>query len=115
MIGYLKNSLGFRSMCSRLDVSALVFTILNIHAPTFYFVTCVGDWAKTATGEDFLLAEDGHADDKIIIFGTQGNVKILKWTPYVIVHRKTDHFPQKLKFKLLLLVDTSIFAECNGS
>ena len=36
-------------------------------------------------------------------------------TPNVTVHRKTDHFPQKLKFKLLLLVDTSIFAECNGS
>ena len=31
--------------------------------------------------------------------------------PNVIVHRKTDHFLQKLKFELLLLVDTSIFAE----
>ena len=34
---------------------------------------------------------------------------------YVTVHRKTDHFLQKLKFRLLLLVNTSIFAECNGS
>ena len=34
---------------------------------------------------------------------------------HVTVHRKTDHFLQKLEFKLLLLVDTSIFAECNGS
>ena len=33
----------------------------------------------------------------------------------VTMDRKTDHFPQKLKFKLLLLVDTYIFADCNGS
>ena len=36
-------------------------------------------------------------------------------TTNVTVHRKTDHFPQKLKFELLLIVNTSIFAECNGS
>lgn len=34
---------------------------------------------------------------------------------FVTVDRKTDHFSQKLKFKLLLLVDTSILTECNGS
>ena len=41
---------------------------------TFYFVTCVDEWAKTAGGKDFLLAEDGH-DDKIVIFGTQKSWK----------------------------------------
>ena len=30
---------------------------------------------------------------------------------YVTVYRKTDIFMQKLKFKLLLVIDTFIFAE----
>ena len=36
-----------------------------------------GEWTKTASGESFLLAEDGSGDDKIVVFATDTNIKIL--------------------------------------
>ena len=43
----------------------------------FQLLFFIGEWAKTASGEEFLLAEDGADVDKIIVFGTQENLKIL--------------------------------------
>ncbi len=36
----------------------------------------IGDWTKTANGEDFLIVEHGE-EDKIIIFATDTNMKLL--------------------------------------
>ena len=50
------------------------FYCSHVHvAISFKFV---GEWAKTASGEDFLIAEDGQGKDKII-FATNGNIKLL--------------------------------------
>ncbi len=35
------------------------------------------DWAKTASGEDFLMADDGQGEDKLILFATAANIKLL--------------------------------------
>ena len=36
-----------------------------------------GEWTKTASGEDFLMAEDGQEEDKVIVFATDANIKLL--------------------------------------
>ena len=56
-----------------------------------------------------------HANTGGLFYYVEATCNGLPCPPYVTLHRKTDHFPQKLKFKLLLLVDTSTFAKCNGS
>ena len=35
------------------------------------------EWAKTCSGENFLLAEDGEGDSKIVVFAADGNLKLL--------------------------------------
>ena len=36
-----------------------------------------GEWTKTASGEDFLMAEDGQGEDRLIMFATEVNIKLL--------------------------------------
>ena len=36
-----------------------------------------GEWTKTASGESFLLAEDGSGEDKIVVLATDTNINIL--------------------------------------
>ena len=36
-----------------------------------------GEWTKTASGEDFLMAEDGEGEDRLVIFATEVNMKLL--------------------------------------
>ena len=36
-----------------------------------------GEWTKTASGEDFLMAEDGQGEDRVIMFATDVNIKLL--------------------------------------
>ena len=36
-----------------------------------------GEWTKTASGEDFLMAEDGEGEDRLIMFATEVNIKLL--------------------------------------
>ena len=35
------------------------------------------EWIKTASGESFLLAEDGSGEDKIVVFATDTNIFVL--------------------------------------
>ena len=32
-----------------------------------------GEWTKTASGEDFLMTEDGDGEDRLVMFATEVN------------------------------------------
>ena len=36
-----------------------------------------GGWTKTPSGEDFLMAKDGQGEDRLIMFATEVNIKLL--------------------------------------
>ena len=40
-------------------------------------VSFTGEWTKTSSGDQFLIADDDYKNDKLFIFGTDNNVKLL--------------------------------------
>ena len=40
-------------------------------------ISFTGEWTKTSSGDQFLIADDGYGNDKLFIFGTDNNMKLL--------------------------------------
>ncbi len=66
-------------------------------ALSLLFILCsttAGEWAKTASGEDFLMEEDGQGQDKLIMFATEANIKLLCEAETIYVDRTFQTCPR---------------------
>ena len=55
-----------------------------------------GEWTKTASGEDFLMAEDGEGEDRLVIFATEVNIKLLCEAQTIYVDGTFQTLPQAI-------------------
>ena len=71
-----------------------------MHVHKYYFDvklclhSCIGGWTKTASGEEFLIAEDGQGEQKIIICATDRNVILLCETKTIYVDGTFETCPR---------------------
>ena len=49
------------------------------------------EWTKTASGVSFLLGKDGSGEEKIVVFATNTNIKMLCETDTIFTDRTSRH------------------------